>query len=151
MPFHTRLLGKDRLALYSFIQSLNTSFGVSIFEPIAAEVAKKNFSSVTLHQSAGDFISSEAQRVIQTILDNLTIASVDAHKINEINAIRSVCNVGDMKAVKVTKVDLKVVRNDGAIFLFDLKTVKPNAGGFKEFKRTLLECLKNLSALCWNG
>ena len=24
MPFHTRLLGKDRLALYSFIHSLNS-------------------------------------------------------------------------------------------------------------------------------
>ena len=27
MPFHTRLLGKDRLALFSFIQSLNTNIG----------------------------------------------------------------------------------------------------------------------------
>jgi len=27
----------------------------------------------------------------------------------------------------------------GTIYLFDLKTVKPNVGGFKEFKRTLLE------------
>ena len=25
------------------------------------------------------------------------------------------------------------------LFLFDIKTAKPNAGGFKEFKRTLLE------------
>jgi len=30
MPFHTRLLGKDRLALFSFIHSLNTNFGTSI-------------------------------------------------------------------------------------------------------------------------
>lgn len=37
MPFHTRLLGKDRMALYSFIQSLNTNFGTSIFEPVAEE------------------------------------------------------------------------------------------------------------------
>ena len=35
MPFHYRLLGKDRMALYSFIQSLNTTFGTSIFEPVA--------------------------------------------------------------------------------------------------------------------
>ncbi len=32
MPFHTRLLGTDRLALYSFIHSLNTNFGTSVFE-----------------------------------------------------------------------------------------------------------------------
>ena len=27
----------------------------------------------------------------------------------------------------------------GEFFLFDIKTAKPNAGGFREFKRTLLE------------
>ncbi len=32
MPFHYRLLGKDRMALYSFIHSLNTAFGNSIFD-----------------------------------------------------------------------------------------------------------------------
>ncbi|GMX57951.1 MAG: hypothetical protein YFSK_2830 [Candidatus Yanofskyibacterium parasiticum] len=30
MPFHSRLLGKDRMALFSFIHSLNTNFGTSI-------------------------------------------------------------------------------------------------------------------------
>jgi len=35
MPFHYRLLGKDRMALFSFIHSLNTTFGTSIFEPVA--------------------------------------------------------------------------------------------------------------------
>ena len=41
MPFHYRLLGKDRMALYSFIQSLNTTFGVSIFEPLAKTLAEE--------------------------------------------------------------------------------------------------------------
>jgi type II restriction enzyme len=44
-----------------------------------------------------------------------------------------------MHKVKPTKVDVKVVGHDGTIYLFDIKTAKPNAGGFKEFKRTLLE------------
>ena len=43
MPFHYSLLGKDRMALYSFIQSLNTTFGSSIFEPVAVTLAKINF------------------------------------------------------------------------------------------------------------
>jgi type II restriction enzyme len=43
MPFHFRLLGKDRLALYSFMQSLLTTFGTSIFEPVAATLAKTQF------------------------------------------------------------------------------------------------------------
>lgn len=43
MPFHTRLLGKDRLALYSFIHSLNTNFGTTIFEPVAKDLALLRF------------------------------------------------------------------------------------------------------------
>jgi len=43
MPFHTRLLGKDRLALYSFIHSLNTNFGTTIFEPVAVALASTHF------------------------------------------------------------------------------------------------------------
>ncbi|MGB9521666.1 MAG: TdeIII family type II restriction endonuclease, partial [Anaerolineales bacterium] len=35
MPFHYRLLGRDRMALFSFIHSLNTTFGTSIIEPVA--------------------------------------------------------------------------------------------------------------------
>ena len=42
MPFHHRLLGRDRIALYSFIHSLNTNFGPSIFEPVAAALAEQN-------------------------------------------------------------------------------------------------------------
>ena len=45
MPFHVRLLGKDRLALFSFIHSLNTNFGTSIFEPVALTLAHSRFKS----------------------------------------------------------------------------------------------------------
>ena len=34
MPFHYRLLGRDRMALFSFIHSLNTTFGTSIAEEL---------------------------------------------------------------------------------------------------------------------
>jgi type II restriction enzyme len=46
MPFHFRLLGKDRMALFSFIQSLNTTFGISIYEPVAKELAKGYFKEI---------------------------------------------------------------------------------------------------------
>jgi type II restriction enzyme len=72
-------------------------------------------------------------------MDNLTTANTTPNKIQEIQAIRAVCQRGEMKTVKPTKVDLKLTANDGTIYLFDIKTAKPNAGGFKEFKRTLLE------------
>ena len=139
MPFHTRLLGKDRMALFSFIHSLNTNFGTSIFEPVALALASDSFASASSQQTAGTQISSEAHRVIQNIMDSLSIAESTPNKIEEINAIRAVCQTGEMKTVKPTKVDVKLIGHDGIIYLFDIKTAKPNAGGFKEFKRTLLE------------
>lgn len=139
MPFHTRLLGKDRMALFSFIHSLNTNFGTSIFEPVALVLASSSFASATSHETSGTQISSEAHRVIQNIMDGLATANSSPNKPQEINTIRAVCRQGEMKTVKLTKVDIKLVAYNGTIYLFDLKTAKPNAGGFKEFKRTLLE------------
>jgi hypothetical protein len=42
MPFHTRQLGKDRMALFSFIQSINTTLGASVFEQTAVIIARPN-------------------------------------------------------------------------------------------------------------
>lgn len=139
MPFHTRLLGKDRLALYSFIHSLNTNFGTSIFEPVGLALAKKNFKMASSQATAGNQISTAAQTEIQKIIDSLVTATDTPDKKKEIERIRKVCQKGKMIKVKPTKVDLMFESKEGSYFLFDIKTAKPNAGGFKEFKRTLLE------------
>ncbi len=139
MPFHTRLLGKDRLALYSFIHSLNTNFGTSIFEPVGLTLAQNNFEQAVSQHIAGDQISNDSQNVIQEIIDRLTTAEITPDKNREIEAIRKVCQKGEMIKVKPTRIDLTIKTNGGELFLFDIKTAKPNAGGFKEFKRTLLE------------
>ncbi len=138
MPFHTRLLGKDRLALYQFIHSLNTSFGTTIFEPVALALASTAFKA-TAQATAGVVISEEAQKIIQQIIDDLLTAKISPNKLEEVEKIREVCRKGVMKKVKLTKVDIKLIGKDNEVFLFDIKTAKPNVGGFKEFKRTLLE------------
>ena len=139
MPFHTRLLGKDRMALFSFIQSLNTNFGTSIFEPVALVLAKNNFKSAQSHVKAGEYISERALNEIQRIMDELMTAASSPDKPKEVEIIRKVCQEGAMRQVKLTQVDVFLESKTGEIFLFDINTAKPNAGGFKEFKRTLLE------------
>ncbi len=139
MPFHTRLLGKDRMALFSFIHSLNTNFGTSIFEPVAMALASATFKEVKTQATAGTQISEAAQRVIQDIMDDLTAAHSKPNKQDEIEAIRKVAQTGIMKNVKPTKVDIWLQGHDNQLYFFDIKTAKPNKGGFKEFKRTLLE------------
>jgi len=139
MPFHTRLLGKDRLALYSFIHSLSTNFGTAIFEPVAVTIAKNNFKNATAHTKSGQLISEQALFEIQKIVNNLETVVSSPNKIEEIEAIRQVCQTGPMRKVKPTQVDLLLETYANELYLFDLKTAKPNVGGFKEFKRTLLE------------
>lgn len=138
MPFHHRLLGKDRMALFSFIQSLNTTFGISIYEPVAIALASGKFRLAETQVKPADQISSEAHIRIQTIIDGLRTADRDPNKVLEIQEIREVCRTGSFDKVKLTKVDIWLENYDGELFLFDLKTVKPNIGNFREYKRTLL-------------
>ena len=138
LPFHYRLIGKDRMALFSFIHSLNTTFGTSIFEPVAEVLAKPNFQLVRKQYEVGSRISEPAQSEIQNIMNSLTTGS-DPNKKEEIERIREVCQKGEMKRLGTVKVDLYTQSSDGAVHLFDLKTAKPNVSAFKDLKRTLLE------------
>ena len=139
MPFHHRLLGKDRMALYSFIHSLNTKFGTSFYEPVALALASGRFRVAKTQVKPADEISSQAHQRIQEIIDGLGTADRDPNKSLETEEIRRVCRAGVLNKVKLTRVDIWLESYEGELFLFDLKTVKPNKGNFKEFKRTLLE------------
>ncbi len=137
-PFQTRLLGNDRLALYAFIHSLNTNFGTTVFEPVAKVIAKNKFEKVEIQLKAPKTISSEAQRIIQNIMDDLISGSVSPNKKEEIGKIEKVAKIGEIKNVKLTKIDIYLESNE-EIYMIDLKAAKPNFGEFKGFKRTLLE------------
>ncbi len=63
----------------------------------------------------------------------------DTNKIEEVKRIRKVARIGKINKIKTVKVDLFVRDEDDNIYLFDIKTAKPNISNFKDFKRTLLE------------
>ena len=138
MPFHFRLLGRDRMALFSFIHSLNTTFGTSIFEPVAEALASLNFKTAKKQYILGTAISKKAQIEIQHIINDLSTGK-NPDKQNEIDRLRDVATTGKMNRLKTVKVDLFLDDGKGNIYLFDLKTAKPNISNFKDFKRTLLE------------
>jgi type II restriction enzyme len=137
MPFHFRLLGRDRMALYSFIQSLNTTFGTSIFEPVAVALAKNTFVKAESQYVVGKTIYEGSQQAIQQIINHLSTGNAP-DKPQEIGLIKCALT-GTTNQLKTVKVDLFVERANGEQFLFDLKTAKPNISNFKDFKRTLLE------------
>ncbi len=140
MPFHYRLLGKDRMVLFSFIQSLNTTFGISIYEPIARELAKTTFKEVYTQYKLGNIITQESQNEIQKIMNELSVGG-EVNKTDEIERIRKVSQSGAENKLKSVKVDLFLVSQNDEVFMFDLKTVKPNKGDFISYKRNMLEWL----------
>ena len=137
MPFHYRLLGKDRMALYSFIQSLNTMFGASIYEPIA-EILAQSRGYAERQYVLGHEISDEAQVRIQGIMNDLSVGS-DTNCRKETELIRAVASKSPFNQLRAVKADLFFRDDKGIVHLFDLKTVKPNKASFVDFKRTLLE------------
>lgn len=140
MPFHTRLLGKDRMALFSFVQSINTTLGTSIFEQVGEILAKPNFKNAEAqYKDLNMKVSTGAQTEIQSIIDELTTSSRKPNKVAEIERIRKVANIGTIKTVKKPRVDLFLVSKQDVEFYFDLKTAKPNMDEFKAHKRKMLE------------
>ena len=137
MPFHFNLLGKDRMALYSFMQSLLTTFGTSIFEPVAAALARNNFAKVETQYVVGQTIYADCQQTVQNIVNKLTY-NPQPNKTNEIAELKLHLS-GSVNKLKPAKVDLFVENSNGEQYFFDLKTAKPNKGDFQKFKQTLLE------------
>lgn len=140
MPFHYRLLGKDRMALFSFLQSLNTTFGTSIYEPVARDLAKPHFKEVQTQYKLGNIITEGAQSEIQKIMNDLSMGG-EVDKTAETERIRKVAQLGKENKLKSVKADLFLVSKTNEVFMFDLKTVKPNKGDFISYKRNMLEWL----------
>ena len=82
--FHTRLLGKDRLASYEFIHSLNTNFGTTVFEPVTKILAKDKFIAAETQVKPPKTISSHSQTKIQDIMDELVSGRGNPDKFREI-------------------------------------------------------------------
>jgi hypothetical protein len=140
MPFHTRLLGRDRMALFSFIHSINTTLGTSVFEQVAKIIADPHFrKAIHQYKDFNNTISRTAQQVIQEIMDELVAARSTPDKAEETNKILSVSQKGDIVKIRRPRIDLFLKSFENIEYYFDLKTAKPNMGEFKGHKRTLLE------------
>ena len=139
MPFHTRLLGKDRMALFSFIQSLNTTFGTAIYEPVAEALAADNFAQVFRGKKSSGIISQEAQKAINEIKNRLERSEADPSQEKEVAEIRRVCQAGGKVKINVRQADIYLVGHDGAHYPIDIKTAKPNVDGFEKYKENMLK------------
>lgn len=138
MPFHTRLLGTDRMALYSFIHSLSTNFGTAIFEQVAKTIAVGVFDDVFLGHKISTPLASGAQEAITEIMNDLTGGISNPNHSSEVARISVRSQSGYPVSKRLRNVDI-FLSNKNEVFLFDLKTAKPNISGFEKYKQDMLE------------
>lgn len=139
MPFHYHLLGRDRMALFSFIQSVNTMLGQSIFEKVGAIISKPMANQVKDQYPLEGFISNEAVLKIDLIMRDLRAAKRTSDKVIETQEILAVANKGELgRKIKKT-VDLFVLQKNGEELYFELKSAKPNINEFTGVKKQLLD------------
>ncbi|MEM0095921.1 MAG: TdeIII family type II restriction endonuclease [Candidatus Bathyarchaeia archaeon] len=137
MPFHYRLLGKDRYAMFSFIQSMNTTFGISVWEQVAMLLAKgAGYKAKRQYLLLGE-IDSKTEELIRAIHHDLRAGRIKPNKFEEIDLIRKSIKLGKRKKDPDSVVDLFVLR-DGEENYFDITSAKPNMKEFAALKLKLL-------------
>ncbi len=140
MPFHYRLFG-ERIRWLFFIYTTfkYNIWCTSIYEPVSIKLAQGRFKAAMNQNLLTIKFVIRAFLKLEKIITGLTTSINQPNKNLEVEIIRRNLDISKCTTVKNTLVDIWLEDYDGTIFLIDLKTVKPNIGNFKEFKRTLLE------------
>lgn len=138
MPFHYRLLGKDRYAMFSFIQSMNTTFGMSIWEQVAVILAKGagNYAE-RQYKLLGEIDKDTENLITDKILYKLRKGEISVNKLSEIEQIRKKIKKGEPKIDPDSVVDL-LIKTKGEENYFDITSAKPNMKEFVALKLKLL-------------
>lgn len=138
-PFYTPLLGKRALLTHQTVQSIFTTFGVSVFEKVAYIVAQTHFDEVIPQYKLSKTLTKQANDVISNLLDDLRNKRSKPNAKLEFNKLRnSTVSLRDSIERDTVKVDL-LLRRKREVFLIDVKTVKPNKSGILDYKRQILE------------
>lgn len=138
MPFLSRIVRDEKsVRMYSFIQSLVTSFGMSFYEQMTQIIAKYNSEEVIMQWRASNQVSIARLAKIEDIIRMLGNGERKPDRVFEVREILAIKN-DDMTLVEDGRVVDVYIRRGKNEYYIDIKTVKPNKGGFKDYKRTVL-------------
>ncbi len=139
MPFLARIIqDSEKIAAYSFIHSISTSLGISIYENVSVIIAKPHCNECFRNYGVGGVISKEQERVIETLIRELGNKKRVPNIQKEIQAVLKADqeNVNSQKSGKIADFYMKKKNKE---FYFEIKTPKPNIDVFKASKIKLLE------------
>ncbi len=137
MPFLAKLMqDTEKVAAYSFIHSLATTLGMSMYEQIAEIIAKPHFDTAKVGYDVEGTISSEENTTIASIMQGIKNKSRTANKDKEVAEILK-CRNSNGTTLKI-RADLFLKRGNDEFYI-EIKTAKPNIDVFNKSKQKLLE------------
>jgi len=148
MPFLSRLIQDDeKIAAYSFIHSIATTLGMSIYEDVSVIIASANSSECFRNYGVGGVISKEQKFVISKIINELRNGKKKSCIDQE---IKEVLKVSSQKGSfqKAGNIADFYMKKEGMEYFFEIKTVKPNIDVFEKSKTKLLEWIARRRSTC---
>lgn len=139
MPFLARLIqDSEKIAAYSFIHSLATSLGMSIYEEVSVIIASETAEEAFRNYGVGGVISKEQKAVIADIVTKLRNGERTANIAKEIKEVLA-ASAENGEFQKSGNIADFYMKRDGQEYYFEIKTVKPNIDVFEKSKTKLLE------------
>jgi len=139
MPFLTRLIqDSEKVAAYSFIHSIATTLGMSIYEDVSKIIAEESADECFTKYDVGGVISREQKSVIDDIVRKLRNSEKKVSSAEEMKLVLA-ASARDGKAQKEGRIADFYMRRGGKEHYFEIKTVKPNIDVFTKSKTKLLE------------
>jgi hypothetical protein len=139
MPFLSRLIQDDeKIAAYSFIHSIATTLGMSIYEDVSVIIASAKCDECFRNYGVGGVISKEQKSTISRIINELRNNERNANIEKESEEILA-ASPSSGKFQKAGNIADFYMNCNGTEYFFEIKTVKPNIDVFEKSKTKLLE------------
>ena len=139
MPFLTRLIqDSEKVASYSFIHSMATTLGMSIYEDVSKIIAEETADECFTKYDIGGVLSKEQKSVINDIVRKLRNKEKEVNHDKEVSLVLKASSKDGTVQNEGRIADLYMFR-DGIEYYFEIKTVKPNIDVFTKSKAKLLE------------
>jgi len=136
MPFLVKIMQEpSQVAAYSFIHSLSTTLGQSVYEEMARIVASSHFDTVKTGYDVTGNLSDEENLVITQIMHEYKGKARIADKIAETNEILAVKSANG--SPHTVRADL-FLKKGAEEYYIEIKTAKPNIDVFNKSKEKLL-------------
>ncbi|HEX2896726.1 MAG TPA: TdeIII family type II restriction endonuclease [candidate division Zixibacteria bacterium] len=139
MPFLTRLIqDSEKVAAYSFIHSIATTLGMSIYEEVSKIISSPLTKECFRNYDVGGVISKSQKSTIDDILRKLRNGEKKVNHEEEVSLVLNASSEDGRPQKDGRIADLYFLRNDIEHY-FEIKTVKPNIDVFYKSKSKLLE------------